>query len=66
MRKTIVTSMTAIGLFFSIAVHGVASGSVVVDRVVAVVNDEIITLSDLQREESQKKVDSKIDERLLL
>jgi len=66
MRKTIVTSITAIGIFFSIAVHGVASGSVVVDRVVAVVNDEIITLSDLQREESLKKVDIKIDERLLL
>lgn len=43
-----------------------ASGSVVVDRVVAVVNNEIITLSDLQREETLKKVDAKKDERLLL
>lgn len=43
-----------------------ASGTVVVDRVVAVVNNEIITLSDLQREETLKKVDVKQDERLLL
>ena len=43
-----------------------ANGSVVVDRVVAVVNNEIITLSDLQREETLKKVDAKQDERLLL
>ena len=35
------------------------------DRVVAVVNGEIITMSDLQREEALKKTD-KPDERLLL
>jgi peptidyl-prolyl cis-trans isomerase SurA len=46
---------------------GVASGSVVVDRVVAVVNGEIITLSDLQREEAlKKKADIKQDERATL
>jgi peptidyl-prolyl cis-trans isomerase SurA len=39
--------------------------SVVVDRVVAVVNEEIITLSDLQREEL-KKSDAARDEHLLL
>ena len=43
-----------------------ASGSCDVDRVVAVVNNEIITLSDLQREETLKKVDVQKDERLLL
>ncbi len=45
---------------------GTANGSVVVDRVVAVVNGEIITMSDLQREESLKKSEGKPDERLLL
>ena len=43
-----------------------ANGSVVVDRVVAVVNNEVITLSDLQREEKVKNVDAAKDERLLL
>jgi peptidyl-prolyl cis-trans isomerase SurA len=42
-------------LFFS-PFTGAANGSVVVDRVIAVVNDEIITMSDLQREEAQKKI----------
>ncbi|MDA8099728.1 MAG: peptidylprolyl isomerase [Nitrospiraceae bacterium] len=41
-----------------------AAGSVVIDRVVAVVNDEIITMSDLQREMT-KKTDIK-DEHLML
>lgn len=45
-------------------VCGAASGSVVVDRVVAVVNDEIITMSDLQREQI-KRGDGK-DERIVL
>ncbi len=39
--------------------------SVVVDRVVAVVNDEIITLSDLQREDLKKSSAAR-DERLIL
>jgi peptidyl-prolyl cis-trans isomerase SurA len=39
---------------------------VVVDRVVAVVNDEIITLSDLQREEALKKREAVHDDRLVL
>jgi len=43
---------------------GAASGPVVVDRVVAVVNDEIITMSDLQRE-SMKRPEI-TDQRLIL
>jgi peptidyl-prolyl cis-trans isomerase SurA len=39
---------------------------VVVDRVIAVVNGEIITMSDLQREEAIKKTEGVHDERLLL
>ncbi len=59
--------MTAVlGMLFSYSLQSTASGSVVVDRVVAVVNGEIITMSDLQREEALKKTDSKQDERLLL
>jgi len=52
-------------MLFSYSLQSTASGSVVVDRVVAVVNGEIITMSDLQREEALKKTD-KPDERLLL
>jgi len=43
-----------------------ANGSTVVDRVVAVVNDDIITLSDLQREAVLKKSDVKLDEKKVL
>ncbi len=46
--------------------QGAATASVVVDRVVAVVNNEIITLSDLQREAALKKTDGKVDDRMLL
>ena len=42
---------------FFIGLPGSAAASVVVDRVVAVVNGEIITMSDLQREEAVKKVE---------
>ncbi|MDH4162827.1 MAG: peptidyl-prolyl cis-trans isomerase [Nitrospirota bacterium] len=45
-------------------VSSAANGSVVVDRVVAVVNDDIITMSDLQRE-VQKQRETR-DERLVL
>jgi peptidyl-prolyl cis-trans isomerase SurA len=45
-------------------VCGAASGSVVVDRVVAVVNDEIITMSDLQREQLKRGAGQ--DERVVL
>lgn len=45
-------------------VPGTASGTVVVDRVVAVVNNDIITMSDLQRELARSK--DITDEKLLL
>lgn len=45
-------------------IRGAAGGSVVVDRVVAVVNDDIITLSDLQREAA--KMHDQREERLVL
>lgn len=43
-----------------------ANGSAVVDRVVAVVNGEIITLSDVEREEALRKTEGKRDQRQLL
>ena len=55
-----------LGMLFTYSLQSTASGSVVVDRVVAVVNGEVITMSDLQREEALKKTDGKLDERLLL
>jgi peptidyl-prolyl cis-trans isomerase SurA len=65
LQKIILTLILFLALC-SPAVPGEVSGPVVVDRVVAVVNDEVITLSDLQREEVLKKVDVQKDERLLL
>jgi peptidyl-prolyl cis-trans isomerase SurA len=53
-------------MLLSSGMQGMASGSVVVDRVVAVVNEDIITLSDLQREESLKKGDGRPEARQLL
>ncbi len=52
-------------MFFGPAGPGSSVASVVVDRVVAVVNDEIITLSDLQREDLKKNSTTR-DEHLLL
>jgi peptidyl-prolyl cis-trans isomerase SurA len=67
MKKRVGSSIMAIGLLLSISVQGTASGSVVVDRVVAVVNDEVITMSDLQREEIiMKKGNAGLDKRLVL
>ena len=66
MRNTILTIVAVLGIFLSFTMQSTASGSVVVDRVVAVVNDEIITMSDLQREEAIKKHDAKQDDRLVL
>jgi len=65
MRNAIFFLVSTMTFFLSNTMQSTASGSVVVDRVVAVVNDEIITMSDLQREEALKKTD-KPDERLLL
>ena len=66
MKKYIVTFITMIGILLTNSLPGIASGSVVVDRVVAVVNNEVITLSDLQREEALKKRDTARDDRLVL
>ncbi len=51
-----ITMALAILLAFTLEASA-ADASVVVDRVVAVVNGEIITLSDLQREESIRKIE---------
>jgi peptidyl-prolyl cis-trans isomerase SurA len=66
MKKNLFAVIAMAGILFTNAIPGSASGSVVVDRVVAVVNDEIITLSDLQREEALKKGEAARDDRLVL
>jgi peptidyl-prolyl cis-trans isomerase SurA len=66
MKNKLLTVIAMIGILFTNALPGSASGSVVVDRVVAVVNDEIITMSDLQREEALKKLEAVRDDRLVL
>ncbi len=65
MKKHIISAMTVMVLVLSQVFPGIAGSSVIVDRVIAVVNDEIITMSDLQREQT-KNNDNKADERLLL
>jgi hypothetical protein len=57
MKKYVLSFAASLAMLLSYSLPIIASGSVVVDRVVAVVNNEIITLSDLQREEALKKVD---------
>ena len=64
MVRSIGILMLGAAAVLAAGVSGAASGSVVVDRVVAVVNDEVITMSDLQREQ-QKRADGK-DERVVL
>ena len=54
MNKYILIISTVSALLFGPAIARSFAASVVLDRVVAVVNDEIITLSDLQREELKK------------
>jgi peptidyl-prolyl cis-trans isomerase SurA len=66
MKKNLLTVIALIGILFTNSVPGSASGSVVVDRVVAVVNDDIITMSDLQREEALKKSEVVHDDRQVL
>jgi peptidyl-prolyl cis-trans isomerase SurA len=51
-------------LFLAAGIASGAGGAVVIDRVVAVVNDDVITLSDLLREQA-KRTDVK-DQKLLL
>ncbi len=65
MRKTFSLIITT-SIFLLYSTQNIATASVVVDRVVAVVNNEIITLSDLQREATLKKTEGKPDERILL
>ena len=66
MRNIVLSFITVTGIFFLCSVDGTASASVVVDRVVAIVNNEIITLSDLQREATLKKTGGNVDDRMLL
>jgi peptidyl-prolyl cis-trans isomerase SurA len=66
-KYILLSSSLTVFAFLSFSLQGTASGSVVVDRVVAVVNDEVITLSDLQREEAINKNNTgKKDDRLVL
>mgnify|MGYP001146178740 CR=1 FL=1 len=62
--KALLSLGTGFAVLFLFAVPSAVSGSVVLDRVVAVVNDEIITLSDLQREMTKHREMS--DEKVLL
>src|SRR5271169_5304801 len=66
MRKTVLSFIIVTGIFLLCSMQSTTTASVVVDRVVAVVNNEIITLSDLQREATLKKNVVKSDERMLL
>jgi len=66
-KKIVLSTVILLIFLFVSSLQGAASGSVVVDRVVAVVNGEIITLSDLQREEARnKKAERKLDESNIL
>jgi peptidyl-prolyl cis-trans isomerase SurA len=66
MKKNLLAVIAMIGILFTHTMQGSASGSVVVDRVVAVVNDEIITMSDLQREEALRKHEAGRNDQLVL
>jgi peptidyl-prolyl cis-trans isomerase SurA len=66
MKKYLIAAIVSISILFTNTMAGSASSPVVVDRVVAVVNDEIITMSDLQREEALKKGEAVHDDRLVL
>ncbi len=66
-KNAVLSSITILAILLAFSLQGTASGSVVVDRVVAIVNDDIITMSDLQREAlTNKKTDGKQDDRLIL
>lgn len=68
-KKTSMLGLAVAMFLLAFPVEETASASVVIDRVVAVVNEDIITLSDLQREETQKRnelKDIKMDERMVL
>ena len=65
MNKYLLIIPVVSAMLFSPVLSRSTFASVVLDRVVAVVNDEIITLSDLQREE-EKKIGAARDEHLVL
>lgn len=65
MSKRFVFGTVLLPLLLCAILNG-AEGAAVVDRVVAVVNGEIITLSDLQREQALRKQDNGLDQRQLL
>jgi len=66
-KNAVLSSITMLAILLAFSLQGTASGSVVVDRVVAIVNDDIITMSDLQREiMTNKKTEGKQDERVVL
>ncbi len=66
MKKRIILFAVLLAVLLPTGPHAAADGSVVIDRVVAVVNGEIITMSDLQREEMLRKSGGKLDEHTLL
>jgi peptidyl-prolyl cis-trans isomerase SurA len=66
MRNAVLSFITVTGIFFFCGMQNTASALVVIDRVVAVVNNEIITLSDLQREAALRKTKGTEDDRALL
>jgi peptidyl-prolyl cis-trans isomerase SurA len=65
MKRHFFIILTACVVLSGPGLPGLSGASVVLDRVVAVVNDEIITLSDLQREDL-KKGGATRDEHLIL
>lgn len=66
MKKILLFSTASLVLLLSFSPQSQASGTVILDRVVAVVNNDIITLSDLQREEALKKGNANNNEHQLL
>ncbi len=66
MKNHVLSFVASAVLLLSASQQSTAHGPVVVDRVVAIVNDDIITMSDLQREEALRKTSGKVDERQLL
>ncbi len=63
--KKYALSVLAIMSCFVLSAMSIANGSVVVDRVIAVVNEDIITMSDLQREAAKNHGDKRNDGLLL-
>lgn len=63
--KRLFKTTAALALLLLYGPSGIAYGSVVVDRVVAIVDDEVITMSDLQHEAAKSGVQNQ-DHRALL